>query len=56
MTQINLKQFKKAWFSFDEIKSLREAEAEINNWEWISQAEMNLFIKNELFAKYKINV
>lgn len=56
MTQINPEDFKKQWFTFEEINSLIEAENEISNWKWISQNEMNLFIKNELFAKYKINV
>lgn len=55
MTEINIEAFKNAWFSFDEINKLIKSEQYINDWKFITQEEMNNFIKNEIFCKYTIN-
>ena len=54
-TDIDLEAFKKAGFTYEEIESIKKWERDIKEWKLISKEEMNNFIQNELFSKYKIN-
>lgn len=53
--QINIDDYIKAWFSFEEIQWIIEAKQNILDWDVLSQEEINDFIENELFANYTIN-
>jgi hypothetical protein len=55
MEEINIEKFKKEWFNFEEIKSIKRGLDDVAKWRTISKSEMNTFIKEELFSKYTTN-
>ncbi len=56
MTTINVDKFKKTWFSYEEIESIKKWIEDVENGRTVSESQMKKFIKKELFSKYTVNV
>lgn len=55
--EIDVEAFRKAWFTFEEIKDIVEAEKEFEEtWITYSFEEVKQIARKELFSKKKINV
>lgn len=51
-----LEYFKNNNYSFEQINRISESMESIEKWVFISENQMNSFVKNDLFSNYKVNV
>ncbi len=56
LNQEEVDAFKKAWYTFEEIQSIQEWIKDIEEWNIYTQEEVDNYINNTLFAKYKVHV
>jgi len=55
LNQESIEAFKAEWFTFEEIKSIQEWLKDIEEWNVYTQEQVDDYINNTLFAKYKVN-
>jgi hypothetical protein len=53
LSQEKIDAFKKAWYSFEDIRNIQEWLKNIEDWEIYTQKQVKNYIDNELFGKYK---
>ena len=54
MENIDVEAFKKAWFSYDEIESVKQWLEDVENWNTVSFEEVKLDARKKIFSKSKI--
>lgn len=51
-----IENLKNNWYSFEEIEWIKLWLKEANSWETLTMEEIEIFVKNDLFSKYKASV
>jgi len=55
LNEEEIKAFKEAWFSFEEIQKIQAAMKSIEAWDVVSHKQVRAYIDNDLFGKYKLH-
>lgn len=55
LNQETIEAFKNEGYSFEEIQQIQEWLKDIEEWDLYTQEEVDAYIENELFGKYKVN-
>lgn len=53
MTKIDIEAFKKEWFTFEEIESVKRGLDDIENWRTVDYIEVKNKARKEIFSKEK---
>jgi hypothetical protein len=56
MEEINIEKFKKEWFSFEEIESIKRGLDDVEKWRTISFEKVKIKARKEIFSKQKVYV
>ncbi len=55
LSQEAIEAFKNEWYSFEEIQQIEQWLRDIEEWNVYTQEEVDAYIENEIFGKYKIH-